>query len=100
MLTSCFKKDLHHRADYLLCDDGGGHDGGGDGDDDVVHLGPHELVLLLDLLDHLLLQAGQVACLQDQVDATMLYHNVDRDDVDFICVSSSPLQITDADGIA
>ena len=64
-LTSCFKKDLHHRADYLRCDDGGGD---GDGDD-AVHLGPHELVLLLDLLDHLLLHAGEVACLQDQLEA-------------------------------
>ena len=89
-LSSCLKIGLYLR------DDGGGGDGhyGGSGDDDVVddddgvHLGPHELVLLLDLLDHLLLQAGEVACLQDQLDATMLYHNVDGDDVDFICVSS------------
>ena len=62
-VTSCFKKDLHHRADYLLCDDDD------DDDDDAVHLGPHELVLLLDLLDHLLLHAGEVACLQDQLEA-------------------------------
>ena len=44
-------------------------DDGGDGDDDAVHLGPHELVLPLDLLDHLLLHAGEVTCLQDQLDA-------------------------------
>ena len=60
-VTSCFKKDLHHRDDYLMRDDGG--------DGDAVHLGPHELVLLLDLLDHLLLHAGEVACLQDQLEA-------------------------------
>ena len=38
-------------------------------DDGAVHLGPHELVLLLDLLDHLLLETGEVACLQDQLEA-------------------------------
>ena len=66
---------LHLHDDFFLRDDGGDGDGnyGGsgddnvvDGDDDGVHLGPHELVLLLDLLDHLLLQAGEVACLQDK----------------------------------
>ena len=65
-LSSCLKIGLYLR------DDGGDGDYAGSGDDDVVdddgavHLGPHELVLLLDLLDHLLLHAGEVACLQDK----------------------------------
>ena len=69
-LSSCLKIGLYLR------DDGGDGDYAGSGDDDVVdgdddgvHLGPHELVLLLDLLDHLLLETGEVACLQDQLDA-------------------------------
>ena len=68
-LSSCLKIGLYLR------DDGGDGDYAGSGDDDVVddddgvHLGPHELVLLLDLLDHLLLETGEVACLQDQLEA-------------------------------
>ena len=33
----------------------------------MTNLGPHELVLLLDLLHHLLLQAWDVACLVEMI---------------------------------